>query len=54
VLWPTWRNAGVVLLAWSLLHFMIRSEEEHLLDVFGAEYDSYMRRVPRYLGPSGR
>ncbi len=50
LLWPTWRNAGVVLLAAHLLHLMILSEEEHLLDVFPTQYASYTHRVPRYLG----
>jgi protein-S-isoprenylcysteine O-methyltransferase Ste14 len=27
----------------------VRTEEEHLLDVFGEEYKQYCERVPRYL-----
>jgi len=33
-----------------LAHLMILSEEEHLRDVFGEEYERYCERVPRYLG----
>jgi len=49
VLWPSWRNAGVVALITGLSDLMIRTEEEHLLAVFGAEYERYCSRVPRYL-----
>jgi protein-S-isoprenylcysteine O-methyltransferase Ste14 len=50
VLWPTWRNIGVLILVVVLAHLMILSEEEHLRDVFGDEYERYRERVPRYLG----
>lgn len=49
-LWPTWRNAGVVIIVAILTHLMIRAEEEHLLKVFGSEYERYLGRVPRYFG----
>ena len=49
-LWPTWRNAGVLLLVMVLIHLMIRTEEEHLSAVFGPEYTRYLERVPRYFG----
>ncbi len=50
ILWPTWRNLGVLILVAVLLHWMIMSEEEHLGDVFGEEYERYCERVPRYIG----
>ena len=50
ILWPTWRNVGVLILVAVLLHLMIRSEEEHLRDVFGEEYEGYCERTPRYVG----
>lgn len=49
VLWPTWRNVGVLILVVVLAHFMILSEEEHLREVFGDEYMRYGKEVPRYL-----
>lgn len=49
VLWPTWRNVGVLILMVVLCHLMILSEEEHLRDIFGEEYERYCRRVPRYI-----
>jgi protein-S-isoprenylcysteine O-methyltransferase Ste14 len=30
-------------------HWMVITEEEHLLQVFGEEYESYCSEVPRYL-----
>jgi len=33
-----------------LLRLMVHTEEEHLLRVFGAEYEQYCRRVHRFLG----
>jgi protein-S-isoprenylcysteine O-methyltransferase Ste14 len=48
VLWPTWRNVGVLILVVVLSHLMILSEEEHLQDVFGEGYERYCKRVPRY------
>ena len=53
VLWPSWRNLGVVALVVVLAQLMIRAEEEHLRAVFGPEYEQYLRRVPRYLGLPG-
>jgi protein-S-isoprenylcysteine O-methyltransferase Ste14 len=54
VLWPTWRNAGLVALAIVFNHLMIRAEEEHLGRVFGREYEGYCRQVPRYIGRTVR
>jgi protein-S-isoprenylcysteine O-methyltransferase Ste14 len=50
VLWPTCRNAGVLVLVVVLAHLMILTEEEHLRRVFGEEFQRYCERVPRYLG----
>jgi protein-S-isoprenylcysteine O-methyltransferase Ste14 len=33
---------------------VIRKEEEYLEERFGEAYESYRRRVPRWLGPPGR
>ena len=32
-----------------VFHFMVLSEEEHLLNVFGEDYIKYCKQVPRYL-----
>jgi len=40
-----------LLLVFSLMHlFVTRYEEPHLRRVFGAAYEDYCRRVPRWLG----
>ncbi len=49
LLWPSWHTAGWVLLYAILAHLMVVTEEEHLRAKFGADYDDYCRRVPRYL-----
>lgn len=54
ILWPTWRNVGVVAVVAALSHLMIRAEEAHLREVFGPEYGRYSQRVPRYVGRINR
>jgi protein-S-isoprenylcysteine O-methyltransferase Ste14 len=49
-LWPTWNNLVSLVLLVALLHLMIRTEEEHLRQVFGEEYVQYCQRVPRFFG----
>jgi protein-S-isoprenylcysteine O-methyltransferase Ste14 len=49
VLWPTWRNAGSLLLMGLLAHAMVMTEEEHLANVFGPDYERYREQVPRYI-----
>jgi len=34
-------------------HLMVRGEEAHLREVFGAEYEAYCARTPRYIGWPG-
>jgi protein-S-isoprenylcysteine O-methyltransferase Ste14 len=43
---------GTSALAVRLLSQEIDREESRLLERFGAAYDAYQERVPRYLGPS--
>ena len=50
VLWPTCYALGWVVLYGIVAHMMVLTEEEHLRDVFGEEYERYCGRVPRYLG----
>ena len=49
-LWPTWQHVGTIVLVGVLCHMMVLTEEDHLHDVFGEEYERYRHRVPRYLG----
>lgn len=40
----------MVAVLWPLFHgFVTRYEEPHLRQLFGAEYEDYLRRVPRWL-----
>jgi protein-S-isoprenylcysteine O-methyltransferase Ste14 len=48
--WPSWYAVGWVGLAAACLHLMVITEEEHLSNVFGAQYAGYCGRVPRYIG----
>ena len=50
LLWPTWMGLLWAGLWIPIAHWMVAAEEEHLRAVFGAEYESYCRRTPRYIG----
>jgi protein-S-isoprenylcysteine O-methyltransferase Ste14 len=52
MLWPSWPAVGSLVLLAPLLHMMVLTEEEHLREVFGEEYERYCARVPRYVGIS--
>ncbi len=47
--WPSWYALGWVFLFVIMIHTMVITEEEHLRDLFGDEYEQYCTRVPRYL-----
>ena len=47
--WLSLYSLGWVLLYAIIGHWMIVTEEEHLLQVFGEEYEGYCSEVPRYL-----
>lgn len=47
--WLSLYSLGWVLLYAVIGHWMIITEEEHLLRVFGEEYERYWAEVPRYL-----
>jgi protein-S-isoprenylcysteine O-methyltransferase Ste14 len=49
--WPTVYALGWLLMYAIIGHWMVITEEEHLLRVFGEAYERYCARVPRYLGP---
>lgn len=49
LLWPSWHTLGWVVLFAAMVHIMILTEEQHLLDVHGDAYTRYRARVPRYL-----
>jgi protein-S-isoprenylcysteine O-methyltransferase Ste14 len=49
-LWPSWYALGWALMSIPILHGMILTEEEHLLNRYGEEYQRYCESVPRYIG----
>lgn len=48
--WPSWSGLAWVAIYAVIAHVMVMTEEEHLRRVYGATYDDYCRRIPRYLG----
>jgi len=48
--WPSWYGLGWIFLFVAMIHMMVKTEEEHLRDVFAEEYVRYLKKVPRYLG----
>lgn len=46
--WASFYALGWIILYGCIMHWMVTTEEEHLLRVFGQEYASYCERVPRY------
>jgi len=50
LVWSVPYGWGWFILYWPTFHWMVLSEEEHLLDVFGQEYERYCMHVPRYFG----
>ncbi len=49
ILYPSLEVAAWILLYTVLAYFMVTTEEEHLSNVFGKEYEEYCRNVPRFL-----
>lgn len=51
--WSLWCLAALVVVV-IYIHLLVLIEEEHLRRVFGAQYEEFCRRTPRYLGWRGR
>lgn len=49
ILWPSFYGVGWLLIYAAISHMMVRTEEEHLEEIFGTEYEEYCEEVPRYL-----
>jgi protein-S-isoprenylcysteine O-methyltransferase Ste14 len=50
ILWPSWFALGWGASLMVILHVMVLTEEEHLHNSYGQDYEKYCNRVPRYLG----
>jgi len=46
---PSWYDLGWLFLYAAIAHMMVITEEEHLKDVYGQDFEAYCQRVPRYL-----
>lgn len=49
LIWPTWYIILSIISFVIIIHRMILTEEIHLQNVFGEEYNKYCIRTPRYL-----
>lgn len=49
IVWPSIYAVGWVLVFFLIAHWMVLTEEEHLLRLFSDDYLSYCQIVPRYL-----
>jgi protein-S-isoprenylcysteine O-methyltransferase Ste14 len=49
MLWPSWYAVEWAILYFVLIHMMILTEEEHLLNTHGEQYREYCQEVPRNL-----
>lgn len=54
LLWPSWSGMVWVSVYVAIAHLMVRTEEEHLRRAYGAAYERYCAKTPRYLGLPGR
>jgi protein-S-isoprenylcysteine O-methyltransferase Ste14 len=50
LLWPSVSGIVWVILYCLIGHIMVRTEEKHLLQIFGKEYQEYCTETPRYIG----
>jgi protein-S-isoprenylcysteine O-methyltransferase Ste14 len=50
VQWPSLPSAIWLVMYGLISHWMVIAEEEHLVRIFGEEYQNYCSEVPRYLG----
>jgi protein-S-isoprenylcysteine O-methyltransferase Ste14 len=50
LLWPSVSGIVWVILYYLIGHIMVRTEEKHLSQTFGKEYQEYCTKTPRYIG----
>ncbi len=54
VLYPSWQAVAWLLLYGAIAWMMVQTEEEHLLNLFGEEFEEYCRQTPRFLRLPGK
>ena len=47
--WLSIYSIGWILMYAIIIHWMVMTEEEHLSQIYGEEYEKYCSKVPRYL-----
>jgi len=52
LLWPAWLGLAWLALYGVIAHLMVLTEEDHLHQAFGGDYEAYCVRTPRYIGLS--
>jgi len=50
LLWPAWTGIIWIGVLWVMFYIMVLTEEEHLKNIFGDEYESYCKKTPRFIG----
>jgi protein-S-isoprenylcysteine O-methyltransferase Ste14 len=54
VLYPSWQAAVWIVLYAAIAWLMVQTEEEHLLKLFGSQFEQYCRQVPRVISLLGK
>lgn len=54
ILFPSWQAAAWLMLYGAIAWLMVQTEEEHLHNLFGVEFDEYCRQTPRFLPLPGK
>jgi len=54
ILYPSWQAAAWLVLYGAIARLMVQTEEEHLGNLFGVEFEDYCRQTPRFLPPTGK
>jgi protein-S-isoprenylcysteine O-methyltransferase Ste14 len=52
LLWPSWLGLAWLALYGVIAHVMVLTEEDHLRQAFGSDYEAYCLRTPRYIALS--
>jgi protein-S-isoprenylcysteine O-methyltransferase Ste14 len=50
ILWPSWRTLIATIVYCGMAHVMSHVEQQHLRKQYGASYEAYCERTPRYVG----
>ena len=50
LLWPSLLGGLWIILYLVIAHFMVETEEEHLMSLYGDEYLQYSSQTPKYIG----